>query len=118
MHTTVDIAGKPVSVLLSPAAETALARRDTVLHAEMELYFSCMIRKKLRFYDTPVIAGVPVTDQLVLSFRPIMTARCGNDYAGAEPPTTDFPITRTTPFVPRWVRIDFREGSWQGEFGD
>jgi hypothetical protein len=61
--------------------------------------------------------GVAVTDKLILSFRPIMTASCGNDYEGSEPPTTDFPITRTAPFVPRWVSIDYRAGVWWGEFG-
>ncbi len=114
----VHIAGKPVRLDISPAARRALAQRSGPLHAEMELYFSCLIRLKVRFHEQPPGSeGVPASDRLVIHFRPVMTRSCGRDYEGDEPPLTDFPIARPEAFVPRWLRIDYRHGQWQGEFG-
>ncbi len=117
-HPVVEIAGRPVRLYLSPAACDALDARESPLYVEMELYFSCLIRFKVRFHETPLHGeGVPWGDKLRISFRPVMTRACGTDYEGEEPPLTDFPISRPEAFVPRWLRIDYRQGNWVGEFG-
>ncbi|HID48875.1 MAG TPA: hypothetical protein EYP40_04535 [Chromatiales bacterium] len=111
MQTTIEIASKPVKLHLSRAAQRALAERNAPLYAEMELYFSCLIRLKVRFYEQPVHGdGVSVLDKLVVSFRPVKTRVCGRDYEGDEPPLTDFPLVNESAFVPRWLRIDYRNG--------
>ena len=118
MITDITIANKPVKLHLSAAAQQALAARSSPLYAEMELYFSCLIRFKVRFYERAVHnEGIAVLDKLFVNFRPVMTEVCGKDYEGEEPPLTDFPIVKQDAFVPKWLRIDFRQGEWQGEFG-
>ena len=118
MLTGITIANKPIKLDLSSAAQQALDARSSPLYAEMELYFSCLIRFKVRFYEKVSHSeGVTVTDKLVVNFRPVMTEACGKDYEGDEPPLTDFPIVRQDAFVPKWLRIDFRHGEWHGEFG-
>ena len=118
MVTDITIASKPLKLHLSQAAQQALASRSAPLFAEMELYFSCLIRFKVRFYEQASHGeGVPVSDKLIVNFRPVMTETCGKDYEGDEPPLTDFPIVRPEAFVPKWLRIDFQHGQWQGEFG-
>lgn len=118
METSIIIANKLIRLHLSPAAQQALAARRTPLYAEMELYFSCLIRFKVRFYDQAIHGkGVVVSDKLVVSFRPVMTQACGKDYEGEEPPLSDFPIVRQEAFIPKWLRIDFQHGKWCGEFG-
>ena len=111
---------RSLAIELTPAAQAALAKRDRPLYVQMELYFSCLLRLKVRFYETlPAVdtAWSRVNDKLVVSFRPVMTAQCNNDYQGEEPPLTDFPIAHDAPFTPRWLQLDFRQGQWQGEFG-
>ena len=51
MQTTVDIEGKTVSIKTSAAADRALSERGQPLLAEMELYFSCLVRKQVRFHE-------------------------------------------------------------------
>ena len=121
MPTHIDILGRHIAIDISPAADKALATRDGPLQVEMELYFSCLIRKKVRFYDS-LQAGdaslmAELSPQLQIRFRPVMTRSCGNDYEGDEPPLTDFPIANPRAYVPHWLRIDFRDGEWQGAFG-
>jgi hypothetical protein len=62
-------------------------------------------------------AGIKAGERLRVSFRPVMTSVCGKDYEGDEPPLTDFPIVKPHAYVPHWLRIDYRHGQWQGEFG-
>jgi len=117
MEKQIEIQGKAVAVSLSKAAEKALALRDKTLIAEMELYFSCLIRKQVRFKENVTGNLVDVTDQLAVHFRPVMTKTCGIDYEGDEPPLEDFPIKKPEAFVPHWLKIDFKKDEWIGEFG-
>lgn len=117
MNQQIDFQGKSLTLTLSPSAEKALAQRNIPLVAEMELYFSCLIRKTVRFRDTAEPDSVQVNEALALRFRPVMTQHCGTDYSGDEPPLTDFPITEAERYIPHWLKIDYKGGKWLGEFG-
>ena len=121
---SIEMDGRTVAIELSKSAIKALAQRSTPLLAEMELYFSCLIRKQVRFRDAtdaPQNEGpantVILNEGLQICFRPVMTRACGKDYEGDEPPLTDFPIANARAYVPRWLHIDYRKKQWLGEFG-
>ncbi len=107
---------KTLEVKLSSAAERALKRRERPLAAEMELLFSCLLRKRVRFGDA-VEADTLVNDRLAVRFRPIMTRKCSVSEAGASPPSESFPLENPRPYVPNWLTIDYRHGEWVGNFG-
>lgn len=103
---------------MGAAAEREMHSRDAVLLAEMELYFSCLIRKAVRFNHEAVNEGrmVVVNDHLQISFRPVMTQSCSLDASGKAPLET-MPIVNPAAFVPSWLKIDFKRNQWHGEFG-
>lgn len=117
----VALHGRSVALHLSPRAEAALARRDEPLTVELELFFSCLIRTRVRF---PEESGSPVPDaetrptvdgRLRLRFRPVMSRHCSLEEGHQ---LTGFPLARPGPFVPHWVRLDYRPDSgWVGELG-
>lgn len=118
MQKQVNIEGKAINVNLSSRAEKALSSRTQPLHVAMELYFSCLIRKKVRFYQQAIKENeIQVMDNLYVVFQPVMTDQCGKDYNGTEPPLTDFPIVKASSFIPHWLNIDYQDGKWLGEFG-
>ncbi len=117
MEKQITIQGKSVVVSLSKSAVKALALRNKTLVAEMELYFSCLIRKQVRFKENLQGDLVNITEQLAIRFRPVMTKSCGIDYEGNEPPLTDFSIQKPEAFIPHWLKIDFKKNEWVGEFG-
>lgn len=118
MQSTVEILNRTVRVEWSNAAESAMAGRMDPLMVEMELYFSCLIRKKVRFGDQAYSREfLPVTQHLAVAFRPVMTKSCKIDRDNAEAPLADFEIKNPSAFVPHWLKIDFRHGNWEGEFG-
>jgi len=118
MQKTIEIEGKGVAVEVTDKAVQALSSRHQALLAEIELFFSCLIRKQVRFRETDIPDNATsVVENLALVFRPVMTRACGKDYEGDEPPMTDFPIANTRPSIPKWIKIAFLAGNWRGEFG-
>lgn len=114
----VEILNKQVEVGWTSAAAAEMARRTEPLRVEMELYFSCLLRKKVRFDENAHSRTfLPVTPQLQVAFRPVMTKVCSAETVEDAPPLDDFPIVNPAAFVPHWLKIDYRHGQWQGEFG-
>ena len=120
MEETVFLYERPLRVLRTARAERALARRDAPLAVELELFFSCLLRQRVRFPESlPAAEGPDVVrtpdGRLLVRFRPVMSRHCGLDEGHQ---LEAFPLQRPEPYVPRWVRIDYhpRHG-WRGEFG-
>ncbi len=115
---TIDIGGKAVSIRLTRRAEAALAASPGPLLAEMELYFSCLIRKAVRFR---AFAGeedaIPAAARLFVRFRPVVSRACGLKVADGPPPLEDLSLARADAYVPDWLHIDHRNGRWEGRFG-
>jgi hypothetical protein len=107
---------KSLEVRLTVAAQKALARRATPLVAEMELLFSCLLRKRVHFGESAEHT-TPVNERLAVRFTPIMTRRCSVAEGGAHPPSESFPLENPRPYVPNWLTIDYRRGEWVGDFG-
>ncbi|MHB1246679.1 MAG: hypothetical protein ACYCY1_15500 [Sulfuriferula sp.] len=118
MIATIEIMDKSVKIQWSKAAEKALNKLNSPLLVEMELLFSCLIRKAVRFrQDDHPENFVSVTPQLKVRFRPVMTKACRiSDLDGGETPLTDFPIKNPSAFVPKYLWIDYQRGKWSGEF--
>jgi len=118
MQHQATISGKNIEVNITSRAMLKIQQRQQPLVVEMELYFSCLIRKAVRFADdNPSQYYTEVMDNLLLAFNPVMTEICKVDPNVLEPPVTAFPIKKITPYVPKWVRIDYKSGAWRGEFG-
>lgn len=117
MQNTVEILGKKVLVEWSPSADKKLQQLDQPLSVEMELYFSCLIRKAVRFgRDAQAANFAFAAPRLKVGFRPVMTKVCKvSDVEGA-PPLEDFPIVKPEAYVPKRLTIDYKAGKWVGEF--
>ena len=118
MQTTIQIDGKPVEVSTTREADAILTSRDLPLTVEMELFFSCLLCKKVRFLidDNNDEVSVSINNKLSVRFRPVMLRDCSKAEAESRP-VTDFPIVKRKPYIPKWLHIDFRFGHWFGEFG-
>ena len=118
MQTTIEIDGKPVEVSTTKEADAILTSRDLPLTVEMELFFSCLLCKKVRFLidDNNDEVSVSINNKLSIRFRPVMLRDCSKAEVESRP-VTDFPIVKIKPYIPKWLHIDFRFGHWFGEFG-
>jgi len=118
MEKEITLMGRTLRLELTPAATRALEARSAPLHVEMELYFSCLIRKRVLFEGARRGEVAWLGQDLSLAFRPVMS-RGGCSVAGNDPEglLVELPTGEPQRFVPHWLRLDHRRGAWQGEFG-
>lgn len=102
-------------------AEQELLRLKQPLHIQLELLFSCLVRKRILFDPDHDMAGYAVAcghPLLEVSFRPVVTRECAiNDQPFGGQQLDDLPTQRAERMVPKWLKIDYQHGEWQGEFG-
>ena len=110
-----------MNIQISEKAKNQLLKRNSPLYVELELYFSCLIRKRVYFHEKPLTDGIPVpsaVNNLAIEFRPVMTRACLVGDADVHNPSVErFPIVKGERFFPKWFTLDFRKGQWRGEFG-
>jgi len=124
---------KSITIKLSPSAVEQSNKLESILLIEIQIYFSCLLGKRLAFYTDTTLNGAwqvekemfsamlndaqKLTDNISIRFNTVMTKACPvSDYVGP-PPVTDFTIKNQKPYVPSWLNIDFNNGQWSGEYG-
>lgn len=118
-HATVNINNHEVVVEWTPAAARELARRKAPLIVELELYFSCLVKKFVHFRDDsrgrPTVAA---TEMLQLYFRPVTSTACSLETAArlGRQPEMDIDTPATRRIAPKRVSIDHVGGVWRGSF--
>lgn len=108
-----------LQVVLTKRAQSALERVDQPVHFEMELYFSCLIRKRVNVLSTPrkEHSLINLNNLVSISFRPVMTRHCRVSDIVDEPDVIDFPLQHDSRIAPRWLSLDYSRGTWRGDFG-
>lgn len=111
--------GREVEVRWTPAAARALAARSEPLYVELELYFSCLVKKFVHFRDQPRRGhAVPVSDRLLVYFRPVTSTACTFEVAErlGRQPEKDIDSEALHRVAPKRVFIDHVDGQWRGDY--
>ena len=119
MEQVVSVRGRQLRLHISRAAAARLARRSTPLLLEMELYFSCLIRKRVHVRDSADgFDAIDLGEKLRVWFRPVVTRTCSiRDCTPGLPPVADMPVINPERYFPHWLRLDYLHGEWLAEFG-
>lgn len=124
---------KDIDIQLSTAAEKQSKKLPSTLLIEIQIYFSCLLGKRLAFYSNGNIANTypldkdtfseilvdsqVLTENIKLRFNTVMTKSCSVSNHAGPPPVTDFKIANQKPYVPSWLSIDYKNGIWSGKYG-
>lgn len=115
---SVQIDRHPLELRWSARAERELKRCRQPLIVELQLYFSCVVKKRVLFHQQVNFATVRVDDRLQIAFRPIASAVCDpREFAANHPVGRDLSPGPAARMLPAFAEIDFRGGRWQGQFG-
>jgi len=110
--------GRSLLLRISRSAQKALDKRQSPLFLEMELYFSCLVRKRVYVRNTIEDGAVVLNDKLSVRFRPVVTEQCAmREVEVANPPVKDMPVVNPERYFPHWLTLDYRHGDWIAEFG-
>lgn len=98
-------------------AQNQLDQLDSKLTIELQLYFSCVVKKRVLFHQQDDVMATSVNDKFDLVFRPIASAACDpQTFARDFPQGKDLSIGPAAKMVPKRVEFDFRGGQWNGQF--
>lgn len=118
MQQSVAINGRTLRLDISNAADAALAQRSSPLFLELELYFSCLVRKRVLVRESRATDSVRVSRSLEIAFRPVVTQRCAiAEVDQSDPPVQALPMTEPARFFPYWLTLDYARGDWIADFG-
>lgn len=111
------LAGRTVRVRWTDRADAALYGLESPLVIELQLYFSCVVKKRLLFHETPLPGSVAVAPNLELVFRCIASAACNpTEFAAHYPEGRSLMSGPAAGIPPQRVEIDYRRGRWEGSF--
>ena len=115
---TVAINRRNVEVRWTDRAEQILQLGRQPLIVELQLYFSCVVKKRVVFHQRAAFSTTVVSDRLEIAFRPIASAVCDpREFALNHPAGKDLSQGVAVRMIPRLVEIDYRQGNWEGQFG-
>lgn len=98
-------------------ADEALQCLQRPLIVEMQLYYSCVVKKRVLFHDQVNFETTSVNDKIEIAFRPVAAAACTPEVFARDYPEgrslSDGPASR---LVPKQLQIDYRKGRWEGQY--
>ena len=118
---TIIINGKPLHIEWTERAEKSLQKRDQPITIEMEIYFSCLVKKMIRFHEIQEKINNQavlhqVSDKINIWFHPVTSMACEIGDAPHRQPTMDIAIANLHHYFPKQLSIDFNQGRWEGNF--
>ena len=113
----IQLRGKDLDIRWTRRADDAFKLRSTPLTAEMQLYFSCVVKKRVLFHDDTSLEKISVNNKLDISFRPVQSTACSpEEFARNHPVKSEFESKAAHKMRPSLLSLDFINGQWQGEF--
>jgi hypothetical protein len=115
---TCDLDGRDIKIALTRRAQHALAQLSQCLIVEMQLYFSCMVKKRIIFHnETDSLASTPVNKQLSIAFHCVQSDSCDPlEFAMHFPGKRTLDSTAALKIRPRTLHIDYKNSQWLGDF--
>jgi len=114
---TVQINQRSLEIRWTERAERELDMREQALIVELQLYFSCVVKKRVLFHQRAGFATTRVDERLEIAFHAVASAVCDpNEFALNHPAGRDLSPGPAARMVQNVVEIDYRAGHWEGQF--
>ncbi|VAW80003.1 hypothetical protein MNBD_GAMMA12-2712 [hydrothermal vent metagenome] len=112
-----NIQDRAIDIKITRRAEKALHKRTSPMLIEMQLYLSCMVKKRVIFHEKDESKSSKVNDQLSLKFRTVVATACDPvEFAKNYPVKEELNTVATSKLSPSSLKIDYRQDQWIGEF--
>ena len=109
--------GKNIRIYWTQRAEQALASRTDSLLIEMQVYFSCVVKKRVLFHDRAKPEAQRINDKILLTSRAVQSGSCSpEEFARHYPIKQELTSDNAKNMVPTLLKIDYKNKQWCGEF--
>ena len=116
--TVIDLDSKSCTISCTRRAQQALEQLHEQLVIEMQLYFSCVVKKRvLIHHGEQSFSTSPVADHFSIAFHTVEAASCDpEEFARHFPARRILDSEGARKMHPRNLKVDYKNGEWQGEF--
>lgn len=116
-ESSIDYHGKTLRIIWTRRAGRALRKRPSPLIVEMQIYFSCVVQKRVLFHDQTEYETVPVNDLVSVVLRPVQADSCDPvEFAKNHPVAHEYSSNAARKLRPSELQIDYKDEKWFGEF--
>lgn len=107
-----------INILLTKRADEALSRLTNSITIEMQLYFSCMVKKRVLFHMGSVtFPADQINANLNIAFRSVQSDNCDpEEFAAHYPQKKALQNSAINNMTPRELSIDYVDNNWVGNF--
>ena len=114
---TIHVKGFDIDIEWTQRAEKQLNRIEQPLVVEMQIYFSCVVKKRVLFHQSDESDTVAVTNKMAIGFNVVESNSCDPvEFANNFPVKNRFNSIAASKMHPKKVSIDFSKEGWTGEF--
>ena len=114
---SIDIRGKKMAIVYPKRAKIALEKRDSSLIAELQLYFTCVVQKRVLFHEHSNLDTITASDNLEIAYHTVQSNACDpNEFAEKHPVKKELNSKGASSMRPSLLKIDFKDGQWCGDF--
>ena len=108
----------PLRVEITRRGKRSLQRRRSPLLIEMQLYLSCMVKKRVIFHEEePTLKFLQLSELLSINFRTVVSTACDPvEFANHYPVKEEARSKAIKKLSPSILRLDCRQGLWTGDF--
>lgn len=98
-------------------AQRQLDKRSTPLYLDLQLYFSCVVQKRVLFSETPLTDSLAANQQIYLRFRALQAEACDPQiFAHEHPVQRELTSSFAQKMAPSQLYLDYRRSDWWGSF--
>lgn len=114
---SIDIRGKKMSIMYSKRAEQALRNRQHPLIAELQLYFTCVVQKRVVFHQQTELETLVAKNNLEITFHTVQSSACDPvEFAKKHPVKKELNSKGAQAMRPSLLKIDYQHDQWIGDF--
>ena len=114
---SIDIRGKKMAIMYSKRAEKALQQRSHPLIAELQLYFTCVVQKRVNFHEQSNLETISVNPSLKIAYHTVQSNACDPvEFAEKHPVKKELNSKGAKSMRPSLFKIDYKNGEWIGDF--
>lgn len=112
-----DIRGKKMTILFSRRAKKALDRRKASLIAELQLYFTCVVQKRVIFHEQTDLETHKTNSNLEIAFHTVQSNACDPvEFAEKHPVKKELHSKGAKSMRPSLLKVDYKNNQWIGNF--
>ncbi|VAW62147.1 hypothetical protein MNBD_GAMMA10-825 [hydrothermal vent metagenome] len=114
-NTTIN--GKSFVINYTARAKKALQARSEPLIIEMQIYFSCVVQKRVLFHDTFAHETIAVNEKIQVAIRAVESESCDPEYyASNHPEKRVLDSGAAKKMSARELIVDYINNEWAGSF--